>query len=107
MGAAGGPQPAGFGQGPRVAAIRLDRPRPGRVHRDEVRVGDDHLVAQPFQAPRDPFALGRGLEEDAGPRAVAQDLGEPLGRGADAPLDDLALRALNYPPSCSPLRGGY
>ena len=51
------PQPAGLGQRARIAPIGLDLPRPGRVHRGEVRVGDDHLVAEPFQTPRDPLAL--------------------------------------------------
>ena len=92
-GGAVGPQPTGLGQRPGVAAIRLDLATAGRVHRGEVRVGDDHLVPQLFQTPRHPLALRRGLDENAGPGAVAQNLGEPLGRGADAPLDDLALRA--------------
>ena len=79
MGGAVGPQPAGLGQRPGVAPIGLDLATAGRVHRREVRVGDDDLVAQPFQTARHPLALGRGLEEDAGPRPVPQDGGEPLG----------------------------
>lgn len=90
MGGAVGPQPTGFGQRPRVAAIRFDLATPGGVHGREVRVGDDDLMAQPFQAPSHPLALGRGLEEDAAARAVAQDGGEPLGRGADASFDQVA-----------------
>jgi hypothetical protein len=39
---------------------------------------------------RDPLALGRGLEQDAGPRAAPEHLGEPRARGCDAALDELA-----------------
>src|SRR5262249_49635063 len=35
----------------------------------------------------------RGLDEDTGARAVAEDVGEPLGGGADAPRDQFALSA--------------
>ncbi len=55
---------------------------------------DDHLVAEPFRTPRYPLALRGRLEEDAGPWAVAEDVGERRRSGADALLDQFALRGM-------------
>src|SRR4029434_5255729 len=41
--------------------------------------------------PGDPFAVGRGLDQDPGARSVPEHGGEPLALGADAPLDDLTV----------------
>jgi hypothetical protein len=49
------------------------------------------LVAQLFEAARDPFALGARLEENARRRAIAQQWGEPLAARDDAPLFDAAV----------------
>jgi hypothetical protein len=85
-----GPEHAGVHQRARIAAIGLDLPRAGRVHRGEVGVGDDHLVAEPPEAAGDPFAVGGGLERNPRPRARAEHRREALPLGADALLDEFA-----------------
>jgi hypothetical protein len=96
-----GPQPAGVGQGPSVAAIGLDPSRASGVHRGEVRVGNDHLVAEPSQTPRHPLALGRGLEEDAWCGSAARSAGLP-GPGCRPGFPSCARRCQyvhGWPPS--------
>ena len=88
-----GAQPAGIHQRLGVPAIRLHPPAARGVHRREVGIRHDHLVPQLLEAAGDPFALGRGLDQDAGPRALAQRLSEPVVSCHDAPLDDLAVIA--------------
>src|SRR5262249_11174138 len=63
-----GAQPARIRQRTRIAPIRLHPPTPGRVHRGEIRIRHDHLVAQGLQRLRDPFALSRCLKHH--PRAI-------------------------------------
>ena len=58
MGGAVGADPAGFAQRPRVSLVGLDLLVAGRVHRGEVRVGDDDLVPELFEVLRDSLALG-------------------------------------------------
>src|SRR5215510_14936492 len=50
---------------------------------------DDHLVAESLETAGDPFAVGRGLNQNPGTRPGTEHRGEPLGLGPDAPLDDL------------------
>jgi hypothetical protein len=88
----------------RIATIGFHLAAAGRVHRGKVRVSDDHLVAQRFEAPRHPLALGRGLEQDARPRPAAQMLRERRAGRADPLLDKRALPRANAElaglPSC-------
>ena len=49
---------------PRTAAIGLHLPRARRVHGGEVRIGDDGLMPQRLETPRDAFTVGRGLDDD-------------------------------------------
>src|SRR3569832_425092 len=67
-----------------VALVGLDLLAAGGVHGREVRIGDDHLVAELFEAACNPLALGRGLDEDARPWPVAEQGVETCsgGRGA-------------------------
>ena len=87
MGGAVGAEQAGLGQGPGIASVGLHLARPRRIHGREVRVGDDDLVAERLQAPRDPLALGAGLEQDAGCRPTLEHVREALRLGADPLLD--------------------
>jgi hypothetical protein len=75
-----------------VPAIGLHLPLPRRVHRGEVRVRQDHLVAQPLQAPGHPLTLRRRLGQNPSPHPVPQRLGQARQRGAHPPLDQ-------FPPS--------
>ena len=84
------PEQAGIGQGARVSAIGLHLARARRVHGGEVRVGDDDLVPQRLETPRDPFTIGRGLDHDPRPRATAEHGREARGLRADPPLDQLS-----------------
>jgi hypothetical protein len=74
-----------------VALIRLHLLAAGGVHGREVRVGDDHLVAEFFEAPGYPLALGRGLDEDARPWPYFEQCVETSSVGLDAALDQLAV----------------
>jgi hypothetical protein len=74
-----------------VSPVRLDLATALRVHRREVRVGDDHFVPESLQAPRDPLALGCGLDQDPRSRPAPQHLGEPLRFGPHPALDQLAI----------------
>src|SRR5215469_1805599 len=70
---------------PRAFLLRATLP-----HGSEVRVGDDHVVAERLQTPGDPFTLRRGFQQDLGRRPPAECLGEPLGFGANPALNHLA-----------------
>jgi hypothetical protein len=48
---------AGFAQCPRVSFIGLDAPVAGGVHGREVRVGDDHLMAEGFEVAGTPLTF--------------------------------------------------
>src|SRR5712691_7176418 len=85
-----GAEQTGVGQGARVSAIGLHLASPRRIHRGEVRIGDDDLVAQRLQTPRDPFTVGRGLDDDPRSWPIPEDRGEALGLRADPSLDQLA-----------------
>ena len=90
VGRAVGAEQVGVGQGAGIPPIGLDLPRPGGVHRGEVRVGDDDLVAEPLETASDPFAVGRGLDKDPCPGAIAEHRREALGLRADTLLNQLA-----------------
>jgi len=47
-------------------------------------------VAQRFEAPRDPFALGRGFDQNPRAGSIAEHGREALWLGADPLLDQLA-----------------
>jgi len=79
-------EPARLHQGSRIAAIGLGAPRPARIHRREVGIGDDHVMAKTLQMSCDPLALGARLEEDACARTSAEHRGESLARCRDALL---------------------
>src|SRR4029453_8862999 len=57
-------EPACFCQGPGITPVGLHLASPRRVHRREVRVRDNHLVAKRLETAGDPFAIGRGLDQD-------------------------------------------
>src|SRR4030095_7356685 len=84
------------GQGAGVPPVRFDLPRPGRVHRGEVRVGDDDLMAEPLEAAGDPLALGRGLDEN--PALGGADRAPP--RSAHAWCGCAARRVRRLRPGC-------
>ena len=90
MGGAVGPEQTRLGQGARIPSVGLDLARSGRIHRGEVRVRHDHLVAERLETAGDPFAVGRGLNYNPGPGPGPQHGGKALRLGPDASLDDLA-----------------
>jgi hypothetical protein len=82
-----GAEHAGLGQGARVPAIGLHLARARRVHGGEVRVGDDDLMPQRLETPRDPFAVGRGLDHDPRPGSMAKHGREALWLRPNPALD--------------------
>ena len=92
MGRAIRAQPGGLRQHPGIPPIGFHAPTPFRIHRRVVRIGHDHLVAALLDRLRDPFALGRCLEQHARPRAAGEPLGEVLARALNPSFDHLALR---------------
>ena len=60
-------EPACFHQRARVPPIRLRAARSRGVHRCEVRIRDDDLMAQALEVPRDPLTLGARLQLDLRP----------------------------------------
>src|SRR5437660_6880145 len=74
-----------------VALVGLDFAATGGVHRGEVRVCDDDLVAESFEIARNPLALGARLNQDASGRAAAKQLRDVFAVGLDTALDDLAV----------------
>ena len=89
MGGAVGAEQARLGQGPGIAPVGLDLAGAGGIHGGEVRVSDDDLVAEGLETPGDPFAVGRGPNQDPGAGPGPEHGGEALALGADALLDDL------------------
>ena len=61
----------------------------GRIHRREIRVRDDDLVAEGLETSGHPFAIGGGLDQHPGAGSAPEYGGEPFRLGADALLDDL------------------
>ena len=47
-------------------------------------------MAEPLETAGEPFAVGRGFDQDARPWARAEDRREAFGLGADALLDQFA-----------------
>ena len=89
MGGAVGAEQAGLGHGAGIAPVGLDLAEAGRIHRGEVRVGHDDLMAEGLETAGHPFTLSRGLNEEPRPGSRAEHGGEALGLGADALLDEL------------------
>ena len=90
-----GAEPARRSQRACIALVRLHPPRAGGIHRRVARLGDDHLVAQSPEMPRDPLALGRRLDPNARRRPAAEHRGEALSRGRDPALDQRAVGGQN------------
>jgi len=84
------PEAADLTQCPRVPLVRFNLLVAGGVHRDEVRVSDDHFMAEGFEVAGDPLALNRSFDEDAGSRASAS---------SKLALVVLMRRPINAPPS--------
>ena len=80
-----------LGQGPGIAPVGLDPAEARRIHGREVRARDDDRVAEGLQTEGHPFAVGRGLDPNAGAGLGLEYGGQALGLGADALLDDLTL----------------
>lgn len=78
-------------QGLRISSVGLDPAGSCRVHEREIRIGNDHLVAELLQAARHPFALRARLDQNLGPRSPAENRGKALALGANALLNDLAV----------------
>jgi hypothetical protein len=78
-----------------VPSIGLLPPATGRVHWAEVRIGYDHLMAEPLEAARNPFALRPSFDQDARVRPLAQHLGEARHLGPDPSLDQLPVLGEN------------
>jgi hypothetical protein len=89
-----GPELARLAERPRIAPIGFDLAAARRVHRREVRVGDDHLMPERFEAAGHPLALGRGLAQDARPGTPAQMFRERrVGRGDPLLHEPAAVRS--------------
>src|SRR5215216_5499488 len=74
-----------------VSTVGLDFAASGGIHRGEVRVGDDDLVAESFEVAGDPLALRARLDQDARKRASAEQVIDMFAVGLDAALDELAV----------------
>jgi hypothetical protein len=84
----------GFRQG-HIPPIRFDAATPVPIHRPQIRIGDDHLVAECLQALGHPLALRRGLHENAQARPTM----------APYSMAGLLLRDLrSTPPASDPTR---
>ncbi len=75
---------------PRSKRVLSRRSGPGGQGGD-VRVHDDDLVAESFEAAGHPLAVGRRLDQDPRPGPIAEHRREARGLGVDPPLDQLAL----------------
>jgi hypothetical protein len=84
---------ARFCQSPGITPVDLHLAGPRRIHRREVRVGDNHLVAKRLETADHPFAIGRGLDQHPGMEPGSQHGGEALGLGADALFENRAPSA--------------
>jgi len=71
-----------------ITAVGLHLASAGGVHRREVRVADDDLVAEALETAGHPLALCGGLDEHPGWGPRSEDGRESLALGPDAPLDD-------------------
>ena len=89
MGGAVGAEQARLREGARIPPVGLHFARPRRIHRREVRVRDDDLVAEPLQAAGHPFAVGRGLDHNPGAGPRPEHGAEALRLGANPLLDHL------------------
>src|SRR5690606_42023397 len=65
------------------------------IHRCEVRVGNDHLVADALEVPRGPLALGAGFEQDACTRQRPEHCSESIAARHDPALLDSAVFVCN------------
>jgi hypothetical protein len=88
MGGAIGPEQARLGQGARIPSVGLHLARPGRIHRREVRVRDDDLVAERLQAAGHPFTMVEASVTIQA-RGRVPSTASSARLGPDAPLDDL------------------
>jgi hypothetical protein len=77
-----GPETTRLGQRARVPAIGLHAPAARRVHRCEVRIGDDDLVAEGLERLGHSFTVGRRLQQNARARPRPEQGGEALAAGA-------------------------
>jgi hypothetical protein len=84
-------QTASLSQCAGVSPVGLDFAATGSVHRGEVGVGDDDLVAEGFEVACDPLALRARLDQDASRRAATEQFGDVFAVGLDATLDQLAV----------------
>src|SRR5205085_6574962 len=82
---------AGVAQGTGVALVRLDLLRERRVHRREVRVGDNDLVAEALEVLRHPLTFGRRFDQDVDGRSLCEESGEFLASSLESALDELTV----------------
>jgi hypothetical protein len=78
-------------QGRHVPPIRLDAAAAVAIHRGEIRIGHDHLMAERLQVLRDPLTLRRRLEQNAHPRPAPEHGRQTLTRGRDPSIDDFTV----------------
>src|ERR671920_1229616 len=95
MGRAVGAEAASLAERAGVALIRLHLLAAGGVHGREVRVGDNHLVAELFKETCNPLTLGRGLDEDARPWPLGEQGVETRSLGLDTALNQLTVFGQN------------
>jgi hypothetical protein len=81
-----GSEPTCFAQRTSVPLIGLDLLIARGVHGRKVRVGDDDFVAELFEVASDPFALGRGFDEDARAWTFSKYFVETCSGRLDAPF---------------------
>src|SRR5262245_41703594 len=91
MGRTIGAEPARLRQGSGIPPVGLHPTRPVGIYRRVVRVGDDDLVPEFFQAACDPLTLRGGLHEDLRFRPATKHLAEAMPLSADAHLDQLTV----------------
>ena len=77
---------ASFGQGPGVVAVGLDLAGAMGIHGREVRIGHYNLMTELLKATRDPLAICRCLDENAGSRSVAKGPGKEPALGGNPSL---------------------
>jgi hypothetical protein len=79
-----------FGERGRIPTVGFDGTGPLPIHRRVIGIRDNDFMAQPFEAGRDPFALGRRFQQHFRPRPATQHGRESLPARPHAAFRDLA-----------------
>jgi len=78
-------------QGRHVPAIGFNAAAAVAIHRREIRIGHDDLMAERLQVLRDPLTLGRRLEQNAHARPTPEHGCQANARRRDPSIDDVTL----------------